>query len=273
MKLKNDRPIVGPHEERAGPPFCSMCEDLGETHRCLHHGICQDTPPPPTTPNTMTFASGLRGFAAFVRSPAFGSEDADMVARKFEALADVIEALMPSPDRVQIPTNADQASGMILVAENWLRAHAPERLSSKSEEVLKALVAIVDRIIPPVPAGHENDFLTVVDRAEAIQARVAKLEQARDGCEKQYQEKVEEISGLIDQIHDADAKLERERRLGIEAARAVRKEASSHVNRLISEMEDKNIVMIDRGQLRSLFLKVDNIDVGHHVRAVRGIEK
>jgi len=36
----------------------------------------------------------------------------------------------PAPDRVYIPTNAEQAAGMVSVAMAWLKEHAPDRLAA-----------------------------------------------------------------------------------------------------------------------------------------------
>lgn len=49
-------------------------------------------------------------------------------------------ALAAAPaDRVPIPTDADQAAGMVLVGTAWLKEHAPERLKAPAEQAPVAL--------------------------------------------------------------------------------------------------------------------------------------
>lgn len=40
---------------------------------------------------------------------------------------------LESPGSIPMPKNEDQAAGMALVGESWLRANAPHRLKEKSE--------------------------------------------------------------------------------------------------------------------------------------------
>lgn len=57
-----------------------------------------------------------------------------------EQLAEWGEHQVPArPDIVPIPANADQAAGMALVGEAWLREHAPQRLKPKIESEITTL--------------------------------------------------------------------------------------------------------------------------------------
>ena len=49
-------------------------------------------------------------------------------AIKEVAILAATQAPAPAHDRVPMPQNADQAVGMVLLGEHWLREHAPERL-------------------------------------------------------------------------------------------------------------------------------------------------
>lgn len=65
-----------------------------------------------------------------------------------EAVLAQATPLEPTAGWVAIPVNADQAAGMVLVAEAWLQQHAPERLrvTAAPTQAVTDIVALLGRV-------------------------------------------------------------------------------------------------------------------------------
>lgn len=64
------------------------------------------------------------GLAILMRLP-----DLEPVGFRLHCSREYVRAAVPNDGtRVELPLSADQAVGMILIAENWLKQYAPERL-------------------------------------------------------------------------------------------------------------------------------------------------
>jgi hypothetical protein len=133
------------------------------------------------------------------------------------------------------------------------------RQRDEAISVVKAITEIVDSAVPPVPEGHEYDFLTVVDRAETMRDKLLEAQQGRIDMNAEANLLEGEVHRLTKERDEARAFAQR---VAEDVREAIKKAAQTMAQAYADAEED-----VEAAALDDFALRIRRTDVGPIVAA------